>query len=115
MRISDWSSDVCSSDLTRNGIRNIFSAFTSMMLNPESSAWARYVVREQMNPTRAFDELYAAPMGPLLTTLSGMLQRLSGDRPDPEEARIRVIASFVPAFAFPPDAPRALCMTGVRS
>src|SRR3546814_4968491 len=52
---------------TRNGIRNIFSASTSMMLNPESSAWARYVVREQMDPTRAFDELYAAPMGPLLT------------------------------------------------
>src|SRR3546814_17674871 len=44
---------------TRNGIRNIFSAFTSMMLNPESSAWARYVVREQMDPTRAFAELYA--------------------------------------------------------
>src|SRR3546814_12239850 len=75
---------------TRNGIRNIFSAFTSMMLNPESSAWARYVVREQMDPTRAFDELYAAPMGPLLPPISGMLPRPSGDRPRPDATRIPI-------------------------
>src|SRR3546814_5954974 len=42
---------------TRNGIRNIFSAFTSMMLNPESSAWARYVVREQMRSEEHTSEL----------------------------------------------------------
>src|SRR3546814_9022303 len=71
MRISDWSSDVCSSDL-----------------------------------------LYAAPMGPLLTTISGMLQRLSGDRLDPEEARIRVIALFGQAFAFRVARTLALRMTG---
>src|SRR3546814_12875997 len=82
------------------------------MLNPESSAWARYVVREQMDPTRAFDELYAAPMGPLLTTISGMLQRLSGDRLDPEEARIRVIALSGQAFAFRVARALALRMTG---
>src|SRR3546814_16616094 len=41
---------------TRNGIRNIFSAFPSMMLNPESRAWSRYVVREQLAPPRALAE-----------------------------------------------------------
>src|SRR3546814_9881350 len=82
------------------------------MLNPESSAWARYVVREQMDPTRAFDELYAAPMGHLLTTISGMLKRLSGDRLDPEEARIRVIALFGQAFALRVARELAFRMTG---
>src|SRR3546814_2248808 len=47
---------------TRHGIRNIFSAFTSLMPNPESSASARYLVREQIDPTQALDPLYAAPI-----------------------------------------------------
>src|SRR3546814_7897260 len=53
-------------------------------------------------------------MGPLLTTISGMLQRLSGDRLDPEEARIRVIALFGQAFAFRVARALALRMTGWR-
>src|SRR3546814_8740396 len=51
-------------------------------------------------------------MGPLLTTITGMLQRLSGDRLDPEEARIRVIALFRQAFAFRVARALALRMTG---
>ena len=28
------------------------------MVRPESAAWARFIVREQMEPTEAFDVLY---------------------------------------------------------
>src|SRR5690349_13945425 len=33
----------------------ITDAFLSMMLSPESAPWARFIVREQMEPTEAFE------------------------------------------------------------
>src|SRR3546814_13554223 len=51
-------------------------------------------------------------LGPRRTTISGMRQRLSGDRLDPEEARIRVIALFGQACAFRVARALALRMTG---
>src|SRR5690349_10585666 len=36
----------------------IIDRFVEMMVHPESAAWARFIVREQMEPTEAFDVLY---------------------------------------------------------
>jgi AcrR family transcriptional regulator len=95
---------------TRNRIRLVFATFMTILVRPESAAWARYIVREQMDPTPAFDELYKAPMGPMLAHVSAMLRRLSGDRLGAEEARVRAIAMFGQALVF--RVARALVLRG---
>src|SRR3546814_20149071 len=47
----------------RSQIHTIFSAMLTIMLGSQSASWARFIVREQMEPTPAFDELYNGPMG----------------------------------------------------
>src|SRR3546814_19237881 len=69
MRISDWSSDVCSSDL---------AGFIDKLAGPRSEAWAPFIVREQMNPTAAFDRLWAGPMGRNLGTLVTLVRIATG-------------------------------------
>jgi len=84
----------------RAQIRRIFSTLVTMFVQKESAAWARFIVREQMEPTRAFDALYNGPMGPMLQHITQMLCRAASHRIGPDEARLRVIAMFGQALVF---------------
>jgi len=84
----------------RAQIRTIFSAMVTMLVKPESASWARYIVREQMEPTPAFDELYKAPMGPMLMHVSQMVCRVTSGRLSIEDARLRVMAMFGQILVF---------------
>src|SRR3546814_20844071 len=84
MRISDWSSDVCSSDL---------AGFIDKLAGPRSEAWAPFIVREQMNPTAAFDRLWAGPMGRNLGTLVTLV-RIATGAADEAAARLAVVTLF---------------------
>ncbi|WP_157217394.1 CerR family C-terminal domain-containing protein [Flavisphingomonas formosensis] len=84
----------------RAQILRIFAALVSMLVQKESAAWARFIVREQMEPTRAFDELYNGPMGPMLHHITRMLCRAASHRIGPDEARLRVIAMFGQVLVF---------------
>ncbi|MDB5687106.1 MAG: hypothetical protein JWR77_1695 [Rhizorhabdus sp.] len=84
----------------RAQICNIVSAFVAMFVLPESASWARYIVREQMEPTPAFDELYKAPMGPLIHHATQLLCRVASHRIGIDEARLRVMAIFGQALVF---------------
>lgn len=85
---------------TRARLRTIVSTFLTMMVRPESAAWARFMVREQMEPTRAFDMLYAAPIGPMLGHATTLMRRASGNRIGEEEARLRALALFGQVLVF---------------
>src|SRR5258708_910049 len=52
---------------------SIVDRFVEMMVHPESAAWARFIVREQMEPTEAFDILYGGVMGRLVDRLSALI------------------------------------------
>lgn len=86
--------------LARAGIRRLFEAFIGMFVLPESASWARYIVREQMEPSAAFDELYKAPMGPLLQHVAQLLRCVASNRIGPDEARLRAMAMFGQALMF---------------
>lgn len=66
--------------------------FAQILLSPDSAAWALFIVREQLNPTRAFDELFARTMGPAIERLSSLLIAVSNRRCSAAEARIKAIA-----------------------
>jgi AcrR family transcriptional regulator len=81
-------------------IHRIFEAFIAMMVKPESASWARYILREQMEPTPAFEALYRTLMGPTLERLTGMIRRVSLRRLGDPEARLRVMALFGQVLVF---------------
>lgn len=60
-----------------------------MMLRSESEAWSRFIVREQQQPTQAFERIYAGIMKPLLETFVLLLARA---RPGLGEAERRAMA-----------------------
>src|SRR3546814_543803 len=56
-------------DAARRAIHKALAGFIDKLAGPRSEAWAPFIVREQMNPTAAFDRLWAGPMGRNLGTL----------------------------------------------
>lgn len=84
----------------RTELLAIVERFVGMMVHPESAAWARFIVREQMEPTEAFDVLYGGVMGRLVERLSALVVRIKGSRCTASEARLRVIAIVGQALVF---------------
>lgn len=74
--------------------------FANVMVRPESAAWARFIVREQMEPTPAFDILYGGVMGRLIDHLSALVGRVTGGQMGPAEARLKTIAIMGQALVF---------------
>jgi TetR/AcrR family transcriptional regulator, regulator of cefoperazone and chloramphenicol sensitivity len=57
-------------------------------------------VREQMEPTDAFDVLYGGVMGRLVDRLSALIVRISRGRCNPAEARLKTLAIVGQALVF---------------
>lgn len=70
----------------------ILGSFINMMVRTESAAWASFIVREQMEPTGAFDILYDMVMGPMTSHFAELLQRASDGALDAGEARLQTMA-----------------------
>ena len=77
----------------RSGIHTILQALTDKMSTPASETWALFIVREQMRPTEAFDDLYRGMMGQVLERLADLICRATGIE-DGTNARVVVITLF---------------------
>jgi hypothetical protein len=56
------------------GIKTIFGAFLQVLLEDKATTtWARIIMREQMQPTKAFDLIYERWIRPVHETLSALL------------------------------------------
>ncbi|MEO8409072.1 MAG: CerR family C-terminal domain-containing protein [Propionivibrio sp.] len=62
----------------------------SLLLNPETEPWAQLIVREQAQPTAAFDLLYDGFIAVLLGLLTQLVRRLRADE-DEQSARLLVM------------------------
>ena len=80
------SNDPCEAVLT------LLDRFAQTLLSPDVTTWALFIVREQLRPTAAFDELFVRTMGPALERLSALLIAASSGRCTPARARIKAIA-----------------------
>jgi AcrR family transcriptional regulator len=81
-------------------VLSIVDHFLEIILRPESEAWARLIVREQMGPTVAFDALYGGVMGRAIDHLSALLVRIGEGRWDETEARLKALAIIGQALVF---------------
>ncbi len=81
-------------------VLSIVDHFLGIILRPETEAWARLIVREQMGPTLAFDVLYAGVMGRAIDHLSALLVRVGEGRWDGTETRLKALAIIGQALVF---------------
>jgi AcrR family transcriptional regulator len=87
-------------DAARTALLTIIDRFVAVMVHAESAAWARFIVREQMEPTEAFDVLYGCVMGRLVDHLSALIARIGGGHCDAAEARLKTLAIVGQALVF---------------
>jgi TetR/AcrR family transcriptional regulator, regulator of cefoperazone and chloramphenicol sensitivity len=82
--------------LDREGARallfDLLEAFARMLVRPESAAWARFIVREQMEPTAAFERLYEGFIGRAFATITLLIGRISGEDAASETVRLKAVA-----------------------
>jgi AcrR family transcriptional regulator len=78
----------------------IIDRFVEVMVHQKSAAWARFIVREQMEPTEAFDVLYAGMMGRLVDHLSALIVRIGRGQYDAADARLKTVAIVGQALVF---------------
>lgn len=73
-------------DSLRSAFRGILFALSDAMLNsPQSHLWAPFIMREQANPSEAFEVLHRGAMAPVMQTTATVLGRLTGRAPDSED------------------------------
>jgi AcrR family transcriptional regulator len=63
----------------RDALLLILDHFAQTMLRPESELWARFIIREQQEPTEAFDRLFRGAMAPVVGKLVDLLARVRDD------------------------------------
>ncbi|MPZ44567.1 MAG: DUF1956 domain-containing protein [Betaproteobacteria bacterium] len=91
------------------GIYALAEGMLAMLLDPRCAAWARFIVREQMEPTAAFEILYEAVIEKVAGRLVGLIERVGQGRWSAEEARLKAVTLFGQILVF-----RVACETVAR-
>jgi TetR/AcrR family transcriptional regulator, regulator of cefoperazone and chloramphenicol sensitivity len=87
-------------DAALSALLTIIDRFVEIMVHPDSAVWARFIVREQMEPTEAFDVLYGGMMGRLVDHLSALIVRVDKGQCDAALARLKTVAIVGQALVF---------------
>jgi AcrR family transcriptional regulator len=83
----------------RAALHKLIGTFIEVILgSAEAERWARYIVREQMQPTAAFDVIYRFLGGAATTAARLVAAALS--RPEDEETRVRVFTFLGQVLVF---------------
>lgn len=81
----------------------------ALVTSGEAAVWSRFVLREQMAPTAAFERLYQDAMAPTLLTVRRLLAVILRQQPDSQELRLRAMTLMGQALIF-----RAAHATAIR-
>jgi AcrR family transcriptional regulator len=93
-------------DRAREALRTALRLFVVKLQNPQSDGWTLFIMREQMNPTEAFERLYAKRMGGMLDALVSLICLASGTE-DREAAKLTAISLLGQVLVL--KAARAMC------
>ncbi len=80
-------------------ILGLVRGFTALMLSEESRPWARFIIREQMQPTAAFDRLWDGAMREVLDSLATGVMAATG-RTDVKAARLTAMTFLGQVLVF---------------
>lgn len=84
----------------RTGIETILSGLSLIIMPDEIAHMARFVVREQMNPTPAFAIIYEGAMRHVIEALANMLRLIARGELSQEELSVRSFTLIGQVLAF---------------
>ena len=93
-------------------ILTLAGAFLQIMLSAEAAPWARFIVREQMEPTEAFEVLWSEVMSTVSARLVALVSRAGAGRWTETEVRIRAVTLIGQILVFRVARATALRVTG---
>lgn len=76
----------------RTILTGLGEAMLTLFADDESAVWVRYMVREQAEPTEAYDRIYTDFMQPMLTAVRHLVGILIEADPDSERVRLRTLS-----------------------
>ena len=79
-------------DEARRLLTSILQRMAALFVGRESETWARFLIREQMEPTEAFRRVYAGVMGPILGLFGRLVATLLDEDPRSEHVRLRTLS-----------------------
>jgi len=106
--LCDADGDIAS---VRAAIHAIVGGMAMVMMRDETAAIARFIVREQSDPTEAFARIYKVVMADMLDRLSNLLIRASNGRLTSDEALLRAVTLVGQVLVF--RTARATVLTGL--
>ena len=77
----------------RDAIHAVLERMVDKLAHPQSESWSLFIVREQMQPTDAFERIWHGPMAKMFETLTELVMVATG-RDDRQTARIVVLTLF---------------------
>jgi TetR/AcrR family transcriptional regulator, regulator of cefoperazone and chloramphenicol sensitivity len=75
----------------RARLAELLETVAGVLVREESAPWARFVIREQMEPTEAFERLYGGIMKPMLAAASVLVGRILGEAQASRRVRVRTM------------------------
>jgi AcrR family transcriptional regulator len=76
----------------RSLLSEILQAMATLFISKESEPWARFLIREQMEPTEAFGRVYHGAMKPILELIARLAGILLKEDPTSEHVRLRTLS-----------------------
>jgi AcrR family transcriptional regulator len=90
-----------SPEMARHALEQILEGLTALLVtNPATESWARFIVREQMSPSPAFDILYEHGMGHVVTLVTRLVATVCELDEDSEQARLTAITLIGQVLVF---------------
>lgn len=78
----------------------VHGAARLLAVEPEAERWARFILREQFEPTEAFEIIYAAMMRQMHTIVTRLVAVLLGLDPESREAKLEAFALMGQVLVF---------------
>ena len=82
----------CTRKRARQALHTLFAHFAAVLVSAETAAPARFIIREQADPTAAFTRIYDRLMFPLLGRVTLLLNIIAGGKLQQTELRLRAIS-----------------------
>lgn len=79
-------------DEARALLAEIVETMAALFVSRESESWARFLIREQMEPTEAFVRVYGGVMKPMLDVVGRLIAILIEEDPESQHVRLRTLA-----------------------
>ncbi|CAN7594882.1 CerR family C-terminal domain-containing protein [Ensifer adhaerens] len=78
----------------RDMLTQLAQHMVALFVSRQSESWARFIIREQMEPTEAFERVYSNVMGPMIGMAGRLVATILGEPPQSEQVRLKTL-SFV--------------------